>query len=82
MEAKNYEDYTHLIVKMVGELGIKKGRGLLDLSLLSDAVRFSLEPAAPAASISPTAIATTTRAGGLGFGFVDCQRSATKLRGI
>ncbi len=63
----------------VGELGIKKGRGLLDLSHFSDILVFSLEPATPAASISTTAIATTTRAGGLGFGFVDRQRSATKL---
>ena len=67
---------------MVGELGIKKGRDLLDLSLFFDVLAFSLKPVAPAASISTTTIAPTTRAWRLRFGFVDRQRSATKLRGV
>ena len=62
------------------EFVIKKGRDPFDLSLLSDILVFSLEPALTFTSkISTTAISSTTSAWGLWLGFVDCQCAATKL---
>lgn len=61
----------------------KKGRGLLDLSLLSDSWIFLLETAVPLSSKIPTTTkSSATRAGGLWFGFVDGQRAAAELRGV
>ena len=68
---RTYGDYTFPIE----EIGIKKGRDPCDLSLLSNVLAESLEPAVTLASKI-----ATTRAWSLGFGFVDRQRAATKLR--
>jgi len=61
------------------EFGIKKGRDLFDLSLLSDILVFSLEPALTFTSKIPTTAIATTSAWGLWLGFVDRQCATTKL---